>query len=92
MSTSPDTVRRDGTSRTFRLPPRGRELAGDAPFSIVACSRCLRVQRGSKWIEPEVVIRELRSFELPAPPRLEPGICDRCAEIIDARRTKTKAA
>ena len=57
-----------------------------APFAIVACSLCLRVERRSQWVEPEAVIRELRSFELPAPPHLLEGICDRCRASILARR------
>jgi hypothetical protein len=60
-----------------------------APFAIVACSLCLRVERRSQWVEPEVVIRELRSFELPAPPHFLEGICDRCEAGILARRARS---
>lgn len=67
-----------------RLPrptlPIGAELG------FVACSSCLRVQRGSTWVEAEDVIRELRSYELPAAPRIRPGLCDRCRAALDARR------
>lgn len=57
-----------------------------AEFGIVACSRCLRVQRGSSWFEAEEIIRALRSFELVEAPKLLPGLCDRCRSAIDARR------
>ena len=55
---------------------------------LVACSLCLRVRRGSEWIEAERVISEIRSFELAAPPRLQSGVCDDCAEAIFARRAR----
>jgi hypothetical protein len=63
------------------LPPIRAEIG------MVTCSRCLRVQRGSSWIEAEDVIRELRSYELAEAPRLRPGLCDRCRDILSARRT-----
>ena len=53
---------------------------------LVTCSICLRVRRGSDWREAEHVIRELRSFELEAPPRLRSAVCDVCAESIFSRR------
>jgi len=53
---------------------------------LVACSLCLRVRRGSAWIEAEEVIRELRSYELPVAPRLQSGVCDDCADAIFDRR------
>jgi hypothetical protein len=62
---------------------------------LIACSLCLRVQRGSAWVEAEDVIRELRSYEFPATPRLRPGMCDACADAIlgrRARRVETLAA
>jgi hypothetical protein len=53
---------------------------------LVTCSICLRVRRGSDWRDAEHVIRELRSFELEAPPRLRSAVCDVCAESIFNRR------
>jgi hypothetical protein len=53
---------------------------------LVTCSLCLRVHRGSEWIEAEHVIRETRSFELAALPRLQSAICEVCAESIFSRR------
>jgi hypothetical protein len=49
---------------------------------------CLRVRRGSGWVAPEEVIRELRSYELAKPPRLSAGICDRCIDVVCARRAQ----
>jgi hypothetical protein len=66
----------------FRAPTPRPE-----PLSVVACSLCLRVLHDSGWIEADRVIRELRTFELPAPIRLEPGLCDGCVELVDRRRT-----
>jgi hypothetical protein len=37
-------------------------------------------------MQPELVIRETRSYELEAPPRLLPGVCEACAESIFDRR------
>ena len=53
---------------------------------LVTCSICLSVRRGSDWREAEQVIRELRTFELDAAPRLRSAVCDACAESIFSRR------
>jgi NMD protein affecting ribosome stability and mRNA decay len=53
---------------------------------LVTCSLCLRVRRGSEWREAEEVIRDLRSYELEAPPRLHSAVCEVCAESIFSRR------
>jgi hypothetical protein len=53
---------------------------------LITCSLCLRVLRGSEWDEAERVIRELRSYELDTPPRLDSGVCEACAEAIFNRR------
>jgi hypothetical protein len=55
---------------------------------LLVCSLCLSVQRGSAWVEAEDVIRELRSYEFPAAPRLRPGMCDACADAILGRRAR----
>jgi hypothetical protein len=62
------------------LPPIRLEVG------LVACSRCLRVQRGSSWIEAEDIIKELRTYELVDPPKLRPGFCDHCAAALAAAR------
>ena len=61
----------------------------DSSDELVTCSLCLRVRRGSEWMEAERVISELRSFELSSPPRLQSGVCDDCAESIFARRARS---
>ena len=75
---------------TSRPPASSRHGGALSPiraeFGIVACSRCLRVQRGSNWFEAEEIIRTLRSFELAETPKLLPGLCDRCRSAIDAMR------
>jgi hypothetical protein len=71
-------------------PPRSRHT--EPRRSLVSCSICLRVLRGSEWIEAERAIRALRSYELAAPPRLEPGLCDACAESISRRRARVGAS
>jgi hypothetical protein len=53
---------------------------------LVTCSLCLRVRRGSEWLDAEHVIRELRSYELEDPPRLHSAVCEVCAESIFSRR------
>ena len=58
----------------------------DAKLDLVTCSVCLRVRSGLEWIEAEHFIREIRSYELDAPPRLLSGVCDFCAESIFERR------
>jgi hypothetical protein len=56
--------------------------------TLITCSMCLRVRRGSEWIEAERVIREIRSYELAAPPRLKSAVCEVCAESIFSRRAQ----
>jgi hypothetical protein len=59
-----------------------------SPTGLIACSICLRVHRGSEWTDAEHVIREMRSYELDAPPRLQSGVCEVCAESIFRRRAE----
>jgi hypothetical protein len=65
-------------------PPIANTLA------LVACSVCLRVLRGTDWVEAERAIRDLRSFALPAAPRFESALCDHCTDSIDRRRREPK--
>ena len=60
--------------------------------SLIVCSLCLRVRRGSQWDDAERVIREIRSYEKEAPPRLRSGVCDACAESIFRRRAQDEPA
>jgi hypothetical protein len=68
----------------FRRSPRRTES------DLVTCSLCLRVRRGSEWIEAERVIRQLRSYELESLPRLQSAVCDTCAERIFSRRAQVE--
>jgi NMD protein affecting ribosome stability and mRNA decay len=68
------------------LRPRRTLQSTKQPTGLVTCSLCLRVRRGSEWREAEQVIRELRSYELEAPPRLHSAVCEVCAESIFSRR------
>jgi hypothetical protein len=58
--------------------------------ALTTCSLCLRVLCGSEWSEAERVIREIRSYEREAPPRLEPTVCELCAESIQSRRAQSE--
>jgi NMD protein affecting ribosome stability and mRNA decay len=68
----------------FRRALRRTESRTD----LVTCSLCLRVHRGSEWMEAERVIKEIRSYELEALPRLHSAVCDDCAESIFSRRAQ----
>jgi hypothetical protein len=59
-----------------------------APIDLITCSLCLRIRRGSDWLDADRVIREIRSYELAALPNLHSGVCDSCAESIFARRNR----
>jgi hypothetical protein len=61
-----------------------RELAEQ--LHLTACSVCLRVLRGTEWVDPERAIRELRSYERQAAPRFEPALCSVCAKSIHRQR------
>jgi len=64
--------------------PRRKE----SPTSLRVCPLCLRVLRGSEWIEAERVISEIRSYDLGSPPQLHFAVCDLCAESIFSRRAR----
>jgi hypothetical protein len=76
------------TDLLHRLPvPRGLRQA-QSRTRLITCSMCLRVLRGSEWMEAERVIHEIRSYELEAPPRRRPALCDVCEESIQGRRAQ----
>jgi hypothetical protein len=86
----PRPARKDFAMKTLLVallrvsrPPQPESQSG-----LVTCSLCLRVRRGEAWIEPERVIRELRSYELAVPPHLQPAVCEDCAEAIFSRRAQ----
>lgn len=61
----------------------------DMPWALKACSVCLRVLQGSEWVEAEIVMRELRSFDFATAPRLKPALCDRCVRSLRERRARS---
>jgi hypothetical protein len=81
-------ARKDFAMKTLLVPLLrvSRPLQPESQNGLITCSLCLRVRRGAEWIEPEYVIRELRSYELAAPPHLQPAVCEDCAEAIFSRR------
>jgi hypothetical protein len=54
-------------------------------IDLITCSICLRVRRGSEWLEAERVIRDTTSYEGELP-RLRGAVCDDCANEIFRRR------
>ena len=67
-------------------------IASRRHLHLATCSLCLRVRRGSAWLDAEAVIRELRTYELPSLPRFEPTVCDDClAEILERRAQPEEA-
>lgn len=65
-----------------------RSRRAQQPTILTSCPLCLRVLRGSDWVEAERVIRDIRSYELAAPPRLESTVCEICSESIFSRRAR----
>jgi hypothetical protein len=68
----------------------GTPVAGR--IGLTACSLCLSVLRDGDWIDAADAIRELRSYDLPSPVALEPGICDSCRAALAERRASAEAA
>jgi hypothetical protein len=56
---------------------------------LIACSICLRVRRGSEWLDAEHVIRDIKSYDDELP-RLDGAVCDDCAGAISRRRIEEK--
>jgi hypothetical protein len=69
-----------------------RSIDDEVHESFVVCTMCLRVLRGSSWVEAEKVIREVRSFELASMPSLLNGLCTGCSEMIQLRRGEAQSA
>lgn len=63
-----------------------RSRCAQQPTNLVSCPLCLRVRRGSEWVEAERVISDIRSDELAAPLRLQSAVCDFCSDSISSRR------
>src|SRR3954467_10039186 len=76
----------------LRVKHPGQEgLAVNGDRDLIACPLCLRVRRGSEWIEAEHVIRRPRSYELEALPKLHSAVHDFCAEAIFSRRAQVRS-
>jgi hypothetical protein len=60
----------------------------ESQTDLITCSLCLRVLRGGDWVDAERVIREIRSYELEAPPHLHDAVCEACADSIFSRRAE----
>lgn len=55
-------------------------------IDLIVCSICLRVRRGSEWLDAEDVIRDIKSYDDQLP-RLDGALCSDCAHAIARRRT-----
>jgi hypothetical protein len=60
-------------------------------IDLIACSICLRVRRGSQWLDAEHVIRDIKSYDDELP-RLASAVCDDCAGAISRRRADVEEA
>jgi hypothetical protein len=60
-------------------------------IDLIVCSICLRVRRGSEWLDAERVVREIRSYDGDLP-RLHGAVCDACSEAISRRRAAAQEA
>ena len=58
-------------------------------IQLIACSICLRVRRGSAWLDAERVIRDINSYDDELP-RLHGAVCHDCLEAISRRRADTQ--
>src|SRR4051794_27165177 len=75
----------DSCRRAFDVTDQKGFVMTTSP-DLITCSLCLRVRRGSEWLEAERVISEIRSYELDAPPKLRSALCNMCTESIFCRR------
>jgi hypothetical protein len=60
-------------------------------IDLTVCSICLRVRRGSEWLDAEDVIRDIKSYDDHLP-RLHGEVCSDCVETIARRRTAGQEA
>jgi hypothetical protein len=60
-------------------------------IDLIACSICLRVRRGSEWLDAEHVVRDIKSYDSELP-RLRGTVCNDCAEAISRRRADREDA
>ena len=55
---------------------------------LIACSICLSVRRGSRWLAAEHVIRSIKSYNDDLPRLRGAAVCHECAESISRRRAE----
>jgi hypothetical protein len=60
-------------------------------IDLIVCSICVRVRRGSEWLDPGRVVREINSYDHELP-LLHGAVCDACAEAISRRRASRQDA
>ena len=60
-------------------------------IDLIVCSICLRVLRGSEWLDSERVIADIKSYDGELP-RLLDAVCDYCIEAISHRRAAAQEA
>jgi hypothetical protein len=70
---------------------RHERSADGQMIDLIVCSICLRVRRGSEWLDAERVVRETSSYDRELP-RLHGAVCDACAEAISRRRASRQDA
>ena len=56
---------------------------------LVACAWCGRIDLDG-WVEEEVALRRLRSYEWPVPPGFTHTICDDCFECLRRKREMSR--
>jgi hypothetical protein len=70
---------------------RHERSAESQMIDLIVCSICLRVRRGSAWLDAERVVREISSYDRELP-RLHGAVCEACAETISRRRASGQDA
>lgn len=58
---------------------------------LTACAWCERIKIGNRWIEEELAIERLRTFEWEQPPRFTHGICDPCLTALLDKRENARS-
>jgi hypothetical protein len=93
----PPSMRRlAGAARVVLYPPPGHggrheRWCDGQMIHLIVCSICLRVLRGSEWLDAEHVIRDTRSYD-EGLPRLLDAVCDECIEAVSRRRAAGEEA
>jgi hypothetical protein len=59
---------------------------------LTACAWCERIRLDDRWVDPQRAIAQLRTYEWKRPPQFTHGICERCLEDVERRRSTANAA